>query len=363
MKIKLFTCVLFILSILFTTNSDAKSKYEFNETLEQILLNENFQGVALVSNNGKTIHQQGYGSAIKEWKVSNVPSTRFYIASLSKTFTAALIMMLVEEGKIGLDDTLASHLDDYPAEYANNVTIRQLLQHRTGIPRQFNIPGWAAGKALLPLTKSEFLSMIASMPLAFKPDASRLYSSANYFILGLVIEQLTKKSFDLVLQEKILEPLGMNESGIYQKGQLISKLAKAYKHKDGKYSFCPPVKGDYCMGGNINLNLFQASGSMYSTASDLLKWDTALHGKSLLSSVSLDMLLNPKEPVAWDVFQEQPINGKKNKVVLADGNLEGYSSLIVTFISSNRRIILLNNSGMSRDKLVDIALEIAASID
>lgn len=339
--------------------SNAWSDSVTDTSIDRIMSSSNFQGSVLVADQGQVIHHQGYGSAIREWDIPNTPETRFRIASLSKTFTATLVMMLVEEGRLDLDKSINTYLPDYPADYRETVTIRHLLTHRSGISRQFKIPGWTKGKSLVPTPKPEFLSMIASMPLEFTPNANRLYSSASYYILGAVIEAVTEQSYSAVLRAKILQPLAMTNSDIYQAGQIIPKLAHAYKPVRGKYSFCPPVSDEYCLGGQINLSLFHASGSMHATTDDLFKWDQALYHSQLLSRESKAYLFAEQTHAVWDVAEIPLSAGKNTKIMIAHGELEGYTSLMVRFPHEHRTIILLNNTGLSYDQLINIAHEIA----
>lgn len=359
MKLKLILTMLTSVVLSLPGYGSEKTKAVVHHDINQILVNHNFQGTALITNNSSPIHHKGYGFAVKEWHIPNRPSTRFRIASISKTFTAVLIMMLVENGTLNLDACLKSYLPNYPAEYADKMTVRHLLLHRSGISRQFKIPGWKSGKSLLPITKTEFLAMIAQMPLEFELDSKRHYSSANYYLLGAVIESVTGKAFGTVLRERILEPLQMNNSDIYTTGQIVPKLANAYKPVAGKYSFCPPVSGDYCLGGNVNMELYIASGSMYSTTLDLSIWNQALTSNRLLNKESRAFLFSNKTHAAWNVTEVMFNEEQRIQIAISDGGLEGYSSVMVRFSDEKLNVILLNNTGESYQKLIEIVLEIA----
>lgn len=363
MKLSSIAAVLFTAALPFIWHQTGVPSGQINpivtSEINQVIKSANFQGTALVAQNGQVIHHQGYGMAVREWNILNIPETRFQIASISKTFTAALIMMLVEDGQIELDVPFQNYLADYPAHYAETVTVRQLLTHRSGIARQFKIHGWTSGKSLSPLSRPEFLSMIAAMPLASTPGTKRHYSSANYYILSAIIEAVTGQRFGEWLQAKILLPLGMTNSDIFRSGQIVPNLARAYKSVTGQYSFCPPISGPYCLGGHINFELFKGSGSMHSTASDLLKWDQALYDSSLLNAESKAFLFASQTQAVWDVADIPLTVGKKTKIMIAHGELEGYASLIIRFPNEQRTIILLNNTGMPYEQLIDVAHRIA----
>ena len=128
--------------------------------------------------------------------------------------------------------------------------------------------------------------------------SQRRYSSANYYLLGVVIETITGQTFDVVMRDKILRPLKLIDTGVYQSGQLVRELARNYKPVDGAFSFCPKVDGNYCHGDNINLALFTASGSMHSTVKDLNIWSKSLDDKSFLAEASKAYLFNIESPAA-----------------------------------------------------------------
>lgn len=361
--IKQFTllCVLVFTVTLSSATGDDSGNLE-NHKVNTVLKRADFSGAILVQHKGQPIHRQGYGMAVKEWTVKNTASTRFRIASLSKTFTAVLVMQLVEDGKINLDASLESYLPSYPAAYAKQVTIKHLLTHRTGISRYFKIKGWRQGKALTPIAHEEFTALIASMPLEFTPGTKRHYSNANYYLLGTIIEKITGKSYEEILEEKILTPLGMTNTDVYRAGHIVPKLANAYKHVKGQYSFCPPVTGQYCKATPLNLSVHRGSSSLHSTIDDLIKWDHAMAQGTLLSRKSKEILLNLKMPTAWTVATVQLSQDNFSRVILASGSLEGYASLLIRFPDKNLTIILLNNSGMTDENLVNISLQIAAIV-
>ncbi len=150
----------------------------------------------------------------------------------------------------------------------------------------------------------------------------------------------------------------MTNTGIYQSGKITPMLASGYKPKNGKYSFCPEGTIRYCKASAINFSLFRASGSMYSTTADLLKWDQALYGTSLLSSASKAVIFNPDTSFAWDTGHLQISPNKTINVISANGGLEGYSSLLIRLPDDNHTIILLSNAGVSYNDMLNIAASI-----
>ena len=362
MKLINLIIILFIVLSIFTAKATVKSNPNnvvTNKIIDQILARHNFQGTALITKNDVAIHHRGYGLAVIEWNISNSTTTKFRIASLSKTFTGTLVMKMVEDGYLALDKSVSEYLPEYLSEYSSQITIRHLLTHRTGIPRLSEIPDWSNVNAHSRLSKSEFLRMIAKMSLAFQPDSTRLYSSANYYILGAIIEEVTGKPFGTVLNETILHPLNMKNTDVFRPGQPIKELANAYKQVKGQYSFCPPVSGNLCIGNNINFALFIASGSMHSTTEDLFVWLQTLESNLLLNERSRAFILDSKNSAGWDYQTVLFPDNKRRNLIIADGELEGNSSLLVNLPEQRISMILLNNTGMTYDEKSMIALEIA----
>lgn len=358
MKLIMLTVTLAIAALMSEIARAEKTDLNQHQRLHQLFDENDFSGTVIVTQNGTTVFHQAYGMAVREWQVPNAVSTKFRIASLSKTFTEVTVMKLAEEGRLDIDEPLKRYLPDFPASYGSKVTLRHLLTHRSGISRLFNIPGWANGKSVSSHTKQAFLSMIAGMPVEFKAGEKRHYSSANYYLLGLVIEQVTGQDFGQVLQQKVLKPLNMNNTDVYRPGQLVSSLARPYKSVEGKYSFCPDVVGKFCLGGNINLALFMASGSMYSTTEDLTLWAKALDSSHLLSKRSKAFLLNPKTQASWSVQTVELGNNHAYKLMVADGGLEGNSSMIIKLPEENISIVMLNNTGMEYRNKAELGLKV-----
>ncbi len=358
MNLTKFALILIFGTLLPELTRAEETSLKLHQHLHQIFVDNGFIGTALVTQNGTSLFHQAYGMAVMEWQVPNSVNTKFRIASLSKTFTEVVIMKLAEEGRLDIDESLKRYLPNLPASFGSEVTLRHLLTHRSGIPRYFKIPGWASGKSVLLFNKKEFLSMIADMPVEFKAGLKRQYSSANYYLLGAVIEKVTGQVFRQVLQEKILKPLGMDNTDVYQPGQLVAGLASPYKRLGGKYSFCPNVEGEFCLGGNINLSLFMASSSMHSTTMDLAIWAQALDGNELLSQSSKAFLFNPNTQASWNVQTMALANNQSYKLMVADGGLEGNSSMVIKLPEEQITIVMLNNTGIEYRHKAEIGLEI-----
>lgn len=358
MKLPLQTIVLLMALLPSTMWAAQENKTVVNPEIEQILKQHNFNGTVLVAKDKLLVHHHSYGKAVIGWDILNTSTTKFRIASLSKTFTATLIMKMVEDCHLALNKTVNEYLPEFPSQYSTEITIKQLLTHRSGIPRLFKIPDWSIGISLAPISKTEFLSMIARMPHESEPGSAQLYYSANYYILGAIVEKVTGKAFGTVLYETILHPLNLKDTAVYPKGQLVRELANAYKPVNGQYSHCPDVTGDFCSGIDVNLALFVASGPMHSTTKDLLIWLAALEKDVLIDENSKSFLFNAESGAGWNSQIVEFAGNKHRKILTSDGQLEGNSSMLISVPHEKLSIILLNNTGMTYQRKAAIALKI-----
>lgn len=193
-----------------------------------------FNGSILVAEKGKIIYEHGFGMANMEWAIPNQPDTKFRIGSVTKQFTATLILQLVEEGKIKLDGKITDYLTDYRKDTGEKVTIHQLLNHTSGIPSYTDRRNFMAESSRNPYGVADFIKKFASEDLAFEPGSKFSYNNSGYSILGAIIEKVTGKSYEAVLTERIFKPLGMTNSGYDNFAPLIKHRASGYqKTPDG----------------------------------------------------------------------------------------------------------------------------------
>jgi len=300
-----------------------------------------FNGSALVAENGKVIFKKGFGSANFEWNVPNQPDTKFRLGSITKQFTALLIVKLAEEGKIKLDVPITTYLPDYPKENGDKITIHHLLTHSSGIPNYTNAPNFFKDKAKNPYTPAEFVKTFSALPLEFTPGEKFNYSNSGYFLLGYIIEKITGKTYEQYLQETIFTPLKMVNSG-YDHSDLIIKNRAAGYEKNGKQI----VNAAY-----IDMSIPYAAGSLYSTVEDLYLWDQALNSNKLLSEKSMELLFKPYIK-AWDDsygygwgVEEVSVGNKKVKITEHGGGINGFNTIISRIPADKNLVVLLNNTG------------------
>ena len=214
---------------------------------------------------------------------SEQPDTKFRIASITKQFTAALILQLVEEGKIKLDGKITDYLPDYRKDTGDKVTIHHLLNQTSGIPDYSARPNFSNEISRMRYGVADFVKKFASDDLEFEPGSKYRYSNSGYHILGAIVEQVTGKTYETNLQERILKPLGMTNSGYANNSTLLEKHADSYEKTPTGY-----LNASY-----IDMSIPYAAGSMYSTVEDLYLWDQALYKDRILSADSKKLMFTP----------------------------------------------------------------------
>ena len=233
---------------------------------------DQFSGAILVADGGRIVHQSARGMADSDWGIANTPATKFRLASVTKQFTAMVVLQLVRDGKLELDAPITRYLTDYPAESGDRVTVRHLLNHTSGIPSYTNRPGYFEKASKLRFGVREFVAEYCSEPLEFEPGSQYSYNNSGYFLLGAIVERVTGRTYSQVLAERIFEPLGMTDSGVDDQYRVIPGRATGY---------------DDVLGGRrvalwLDMSTRFSAGAVYSTVGDLWKWDRALSAKTLL---------------------------------------------------------------------------------
>ena len=232
----------------------------------------------LVVREGKIVRAEGFGLANVELQVLVKPETVFQSGSVGKQFTATAIMMLVEEGKVGLDDPLTKYLPDAPASW-RDVTVSEVLSHTAGFgdyPKDFDFrKDW---------TEKEELKLVESIPLAFPPGTKWEYSNLGYLTLGILIHRVTGEFYGDFLQQRIFQPLGMASTRIISEADIVPNRAAGYRLVKGE------LKNQEWVAPMINTT---ADGSLYFSILDLAKWDAALYTEKLLKRSSFDLMWTP----------------------------------------------------------------------
>lgn len=315
----------------------------------------NFDGVVLVQENGREIYRGGFGIADRAFDVPVKNDTEFRIASITKAFTAVIVLQLYDEGKIDLDKTIGYYLPAYSGEARDRASIRNLLDHTSGM-QNFDAGLTSYDEALkngiehyqMPFTTDQLVNRFCSGKLVHEPGKVFDYNNGEYIILGKIIEKVTGQTFDEALKKRILRPLGMENSGMTYEHEILKRLAPTYMTTDQGKTFVNdmPVYPE---------NWF-ASGAMYSTTSDLLIFANSLFGGKLLKPDTLELMLKPGlDGYGFSVWVGSPeFGGKKYRAVNrpggvmgANGSLRHYSG--IGFGESVDVIILSNTNATDLD--------------
>lgn len=312
------------------TLSNAVSNYVRSEMDRQ-----HIPGLALlVSHGGKIVQAEGFGFANVELQVPVKPETVFQSGSVGKQFTATAVMMLVEEGKVGLDDPLTKYFPDAPATW-KEVTVRELLSHTAGFgdyPDNFDFrKDW---------TEDEELRLFESIPLAYPPGAKWEYSNLGYATLGILIHRVTGEFYGDFLQQRIFHPLGMQTTRIISEADIIPNRAAGYRLVKGE------LKNQEWVAPMVNTT---ADGSLYFSILDLAKWDAALYTEKLLKRSILDQMWTParlkngqpnKDGYGFGWYMEEKHG---HHWIGHTGAWQGFKSVIARYVDDQLTVVVLAN--------------------
>jgi CubicO group peptidase (beta-lactamase class C family) len=306
-----------------------------------------FDGVVLVAAGGEVILERGFGLANRVWDVPNTASTRFLIASATKQLTAVLVLQLVEEGELDLEDRVTDHLPEVRPRIGGEVSTHHLLSHSSGIPDFYDGDFFRDHKDRY-YEHEEFLERFLQRDLAFEPGSRGAYSSSNYHLLGMILERVTGRSYEALLRERILEPLGMEDTGVDRFRVLEPRLASGYLREGDAYR-TPPFE--------IPESSAFAAGDLYATAADLARLDRALHGEELLGADSVELILTPHATSPFDPALSFGLGGYvgtrplgpsgEEKFVhqMAGNTTTGFTSVVTPVVDDRHLIVLLTNAG------------------
>ncbi len=307
----------------------------FNEQLSE----NSIPGISLaVIQGGEVVYAKGYGYANLEHGVTAKPETVYQLASVSKQFTAAGVMLLVQDGKINLDDSIKTYLTDAPETW-QDITVRQILNHTAGLGDYD-----ADFDYLHPKTEEEMLSNIYQSKLMFEPGSRFSYSNFGYIILSILISKVSGQSFGEFMTERIFAPLGMSATTVISERDIVMNRAQGYQFD----SETGDVKNQAWV--NPTLNIY-GDGAFYSTVLDMAKWDAALYGSNILSEESKETLWKPLTlgngdswPIAdaygmgWSVGS---VNG--HAFVEHSGGWQGFATHFLRFVDDRLTVVVLAN--------------------
>jgi CubicO group peptidase (beta-lactamase class C family) len=336
--------ILILFLVLISNMGFAQTKVEqIEDLLSTYEAYGKFNGSVLVSDQGKVIYKKGFGMANMEWDIPNQPNTKHRLGSITKQFTAMLILQFVAEGKLDLQAPITTYLTDYPKASGNIITTHHLLTHTSGIPNYTSFPTFMEDHSRNPYTPEEFVKTFADMELDFTPGEKFSYSNSGYFLLGVLIEKLSGKSYEQMLQDKIFIPLDMKDSGYDNHEDILKNRATGYEK----------VGRDYINSNYLDMSIPYAAGSIYSTVEDLFKWDQSLYTTEILPKDYMTLYFEPQISAGnshyaygWGVGYTQIGNSTDSILAIGHGGgINGFNTNISRTTSNNSLIVLLNNTG------------------
>lgn len=319
---------------------------KIDEAVREQMAKRHIAGASVaVLRNGESVFKKGYGLANVERSIPAAPNTKYQIGSTTKPLTAMAMMMLVEEGKISLDEKAAKYLSKLPVQYGD-ITVRQLLTHTSGVNRDLRTGNTDD------FTAEEFWKRLAAAPASFKPGERWEYSNTGYIILTMLIESVTGKTYGEFLQKRIFKPLGMKDTAYLEPFGKNKNRAVGYDWLENAFRPSPYFSGGFGAGGLV------------STVSDLAKWDAALDSVKLLKQSSLEQMLTPArladgKTVSFDFRGEPASYGfgwfltryRGHRVITHGGVISGFSSQIVRFPDDGISIVVNANGKSGADRI------------
>ncbi len=313
---------------------------------------EHAPGLAVgIYSRGQILLAKGYGLANVELNVPVKPETIFQSGSVGKQFVSAGIMMLVEEGKVSLDDSIVKYFPNAPESW-KPIQVKNLLSHTSGLS-EYETPERTGPKGpfymRLDFTEEELVNKIEALPIEFKPGEKWDYRNTNYVLLGVMIHQVAGKHYADFLQERVFRPWYMQATRLISETDIIPKRASGYEMSGGK------LRNQEWVSPTFNST---ADGTLYFNVLDLAKWDEALYGTNLLRQSSLDRIwtvfpLNDSKPnpahygFGWDI---SVVNG--HKLIEHGGAWQGFTCHISRFVDDGLTVVVLTNFAGARPGVI-----------
>lgn len=289
-----------------------------------------FMGSILIAKDGHVLFDQSFGSASLEWNIPNTPSTKFRIGSLTKQFTAASILLLAERNLLRLDDPISNYIDNAPQSW-EHVTLFELLTHTSGIISLTDLPPQEA-RIIQGGSPAEIVSRFRDKPLLFTPGSKAQYSNSGYILLGMVVEKASGMSYGQFLQTNIFGPLGMRNTGIESRNDLLPQRASGYKENAGGYQ-----PADF-----IDMTVPFAAGDLYSTTRDLELWENGLFGGKVLRPKSLETMITRKQGDYGMGVKVTEEDG--HRLISHTGGIQGFRGDVRYYPDDHLSVIVLSNT-------------------
>jgi CubicO group peptidase (beta-lactamase class C family) len=306
-----------------------------------------FNGTVFAATKGAVIFEKGYGYKNKVTNARNDTNTIFQIGSITKQFTSAIILQLLEQNKLSLQDSLTKYIPDYPN--GNKITIEELLTHTAGVYNYTNDVNFMVNETTHPINRDSLINRFKHKPLDFQPGQKFSYSNSGYILLGYIIEKVTGQSYFQVVRQRIFQPLHMDHSGF------------DFTHLNSPDKAIGYTSPESTTPANIvDSSVSFAAGSIYTTVGDLYKWDRALRSGRIISPASQEKAYTPHLAQYGYGWMIGTVDGKK--VVEHGGGITGFVSQIRRIPEDETCIVVLDNQPNGANPS-DIARDISAILN
>lgn len=312
-------------------------KQQINEYMNILAEGNYFNGSVLAANKGEVILNKGYGLSSYQYAIDNTSDTKFRIGSLTKSFTAAAVLLLHQQGRLNLSDKINDYINN--SHSVNGVTIHHLLCHSSGVADfTFSSEYWEKYMRL-PSSLEQSVNWIKCRPLQFKPGTDMQYSNAGYLLLTALIENVSGVAYEQFLLENIFKPLQLKNTGIDHGRKIVKDLASGHS-----------VWEEVINAEFVDMSIPQGAYGMYSTAEDLYKWTEVLRNGVLLNkSMTSKMFTASYGGYGYGWF----ISGDQ-ETARHSGDINGFTNELLMNFKEGLTIILLSNINITpADKICE----------
>ena len=291
-------------------------------------------GVVLVARGDEILFKGARGLADIEGGTPLDVDDTFRLASVTKQFSAAGLLTLVDEGKVALDDPLSRYVPGFPNGDA--ITVRQLLDHTSGIKSYTSIPNYFAGPVREDLDTAGMIAVFRDLPVDFAPGADWAYNNSGYVLVGAVIEAVTGMPWHAYLEEALFEPLGMDDTGYGADPEVVAAHVPSYTFADG--GWVPSIE--------LSMTQPHAAGALVSSLGDLLTWNRALHEGRVLEDGTYELMTTPAGPAekagyGFGIFNAQ-LRGRD--MLQHGGDIPGFGTYLVYLPDTDTTVAVLQNT-------------------
>ena len=352
MKTLIRSSVLIVLILLTTLRTQAQDIEEKLDAAVEAYFNaRSFIGAVLVARGDDVLYEKGFGMADYTWSIPNAPDVRYRIGSVTKQFTAAVILKMVEAGAVELDAVIRDYIPYYPEPQGSRVTVHQLLNHTSGIPSYTNLAAFGEDIMVRDMPPDSVLAKVWHLDFEFEPGTDFSYNNSGYFILGVIIEKAASMSYEKALQTYLFEPLALENSGLEKNSVVTPRLAEGYRRS--------PLGWD--RAAYMSTTWPFAAGMMYSTVGDLHRWTRALHtGEVFDSEETYSKMTTPyQQNYGYGLgIRELNLVDRKIRAIAHSGGINGFTSQCMYLPEDAYTIVVFDNAQGASQRVADAIVRV-----